>query len=42
MHSSVVLAFKIEKEVFKAFRYKLLIAEISIKTVKYTVSKSSD
>ena len=42
MHFSVVLIFKTEKEVFKALRSKLLIAEISIKIVKYTVSKSSN
>ena len=42
MHFSVVLIFKIEKEAFKALRFKLLITEISVKTVKYIISKSSD
>ena len=42
MHFSVVLIFKTEKEAFKAFRSKLLIAEISVKTVKYIATKSFD
>ena len=40
MHFSVVLVFKTEKEAFKVLKFKLLIAEISIKIVEYTVSKS--
>ena len=42
MHFSVVLIFKTEKEAFKALKFKLLVAEISIKTAEYTVNKSSD
>ena len=42
MHFLIVLIFKTEKEASKALRFKLFIAEISVKIVKYTVNRSSN
>jgi len=42
MHSSVILVFGSNQEVKKALRNRLIIAEVSVKTAVYNVSKSTD
>lgn len=41
-HSSVILTFESDQETKKALRNKLIIAEVSVKTAVYNVSKSTD
>ena len=41
-HSSVILAFGSDQETKKALRNRLIIAEVSVKTAVYNVSKSTD
>jgi len=42
VHFSVILTFKSDQETKKVLRNKLIIAEVSVKTAVYNVSKSTD